>query len=149
MQLKLSLQPRATDCFLILFLWVYRRWGLSSPDLSFIKQSPPHSRSIIYILSSSHVEYIWLLTYSQLCHCQICPTFTLRRCINRALVCFLGCIFRWRSDVMLTAHRAVQHQSISHIFSSLRVWTWRCATLCQTWHGLVGRKTCFFSLFFF
>lgn len=41
MQLKLSLQPRATDCFLILFLWVYRRWGLSSSDLSFIKQSPP------------------------------------------------------------------------------------------------------------
>lgn len=46
-QLKLSRQPTATGCFLILFLWVYKRQGLSSPDLSFISNLSTVSQSFI------------------------------------------------------------------------------------------------------
>ncbi len=58
-------------------------------------------------------------------------------------VCFLGCIFRWRADVMLTARRAVQHHFISHIFS-FHVRTWYGATSVPDLTRPDGKTNMFF-----
>lgn len=52
----------------------------------------------------SHVEHIWRLTHSQLCRRQICPTFTSRPCKTGTCAFLAGSV--------LTAHRAVRHQSV-------------------------------------
>lgn len=62
-QLKLSAEPRTTDCFLFLWLSISRRSDLSS-------------HSIICILS--YMGGIYLAAYAlSLCQCQIRPSFSL------------------------------------------------------------------------
>lgn len=105
-QLKLSRQPTATDCFLILFLRVYKRQGLSSPDLSFIKYSP-HSLSIIYILSSLTCDIFGNLHTLNF----VIVNSALHSVKEDVKMCFLRCIFKSSSDVMLTTWSTLQHQS--------------------------------------
>lgn len=78
----------------------------------------------------SHVEHIWRLTYSQLCHLQICPTFTSRPCKNGHLCVFSGAFL---AGSVLTAHRAVRHQSVVSLSVSGREAGPPCAGLDISW----------------